>query len=387
MFINNIKVNNIYRAQTDEFVKHLILSVRDSKSFSLFSPDGDNDMLRISNKVFDHSPLLIAKTSGSSGIPKLVIYKHRALKENARAVLKIINEQYSSFDFHQLSLPLTHMAGIAQVFRSIVDGKKCIPCHYLNPIQGSSLVSLVPYMLKKLTSYPHILNLYKEKIIFLGGGIIDKKCLEIIQENNLKVLFSYAASEYGPTLGISTQKNWPIKFSPLKGVRWYRSETGQISLKTPYKAMAIFDKKLKLLHPKQIETTNDVGEVIEGNIILKGRNDHKFKSAGVLIDPSEVENKLEKRFNGQRICLLPVKDTARENIPILLIEDKEKMSLEKIKSFKYFVEKTLKREERPFEVYIIPNFYESHIKPNRAFLKSSLPRIRKDENVQNFNLR
>jgi O-succinylbenzoic acid--CoA ligase len=201
---------------------------------------------------------LIIGTSGSTGEPKGVRLSAAALLHSARTSLTRLGAQAG--ERWLCCLPLTHIAGIQVLVRSLVSGTEPVLAEKADPqtIANSRCahVSLVPTQLQRLDGDLSILNAFKS--VLLGGAAAADGQLERARAAGVPVVTTYGMSETcggcvydglpldGVRVEIRTGRVWisgPVLFSgywgePGASTGWFRTgdlgsldESGRLTIR------------------------------------------------------------------------------------------------------------------------------------------------------------
>ena len=246
----------------------------------------------ISNELCSNDIQSILFTSGTKGVPKPVCLTYDNFYKSSLKWKDKIN--LGSSDNYILALPLFHIGGLAIIMRSLhigfsVDIVEDLQ-NKLNVNNNSSIISLVPTMLKKIINNKVCIeNLKKLKCIILSGSNIQNELLESSEKLNLNIFISYGMTESCS----SVCGFWPFKEKPFigsvgqpfNGVDIY-AENNKIIIKSDTIMHSYYGKSPH----KGILKTEDLGYVENGYTYINGRNDNILISGGENIDQAEVVN-------------------------------------------------------------------------------------------------
>ncbi|UCH94519.1 MAG: amino acid adenylation domain-containing protein, partial [Candidatus Aminicenantes bacterium] len=272
-------------------------------------------------------------TSGSTGIPRGVLGRHKSLHH-------YIDWQVHEFDVDntfQVSqfIPPTFDPYLRDIFVPLAAGGTiCIPGYntLMNPAKliawidenKINLIHMVPSLFKlvsrEIPGPDHFVDL---KYIFLAGELLRgsdiRRFIEIFGQRIQLV------NQYGPTETTLAKFFYKIKpgdinksiipvGKPIKGAealildqkkrKRLTGNSGEIYIRTPYISSGYFNKKElnkevfirnPFSHDKNdiVYKTGDIGRLLfDGNIELTGRVDNQVKIRGQRVEPGEIENLL-----------------------------------------------------------------------------------------------
>jgi len=255
---------------------------------SAFDPDEIEDAggvttVRSARKDRFPATAVIVGTSGSTGEPKGVLLSAGALLHSARASLARVGARAG--ERWLCCLPVTHIAGIQVLVRSLVSGSEPVLAERADPrtiaASGAAHVSLVPTQLQRLGSDLSTLNAFKS--VLLGGAAAGAGMVERARAAGVPVVTTYGMSE---TCGGCVYDG-----IPLDGVRAEVREDGRIWISGP----VLFDGYLTAEPagsgppPDGWFRTGDLGVLGEdGRLTVRGRADDVINTGGQKVVPAEV---------------------------------------------------------------------------------------------------
>ncbi|WP_395319582.1 o-succinylbenzoate--CoA ligase [Fructilactobacillus frigidiflavus] len=252
----------------------------------------------------------IMYTSGTTGNPKGVQQTFR--NHWSSAIGADLNLPVTAKDTWICAVPLFHISGFSIMMRSLIYGMNVRLYEHFAPelinqdlVDGNgTIMSVVPYMLKKLLSLKK--HAYSENFsyLLLGGGAIDRKTLEACKAMNLKVIQSYGMTE---TASQVVALNFADAIRKLGSVG-KPLFTVSLKIKGATQPHQIGEVLLKadnltpgyLNHAEPITTngwfaTGDLGYLDEdGFLYLKSRLSELIISGGENIYPREVETEINQ---------------------------------------------------------------------------------------------
>lgn len=227
----------------------------------------------------------ILSTSGTSGVPKRVPLKRRQMIAATRAAAAL---KPSTGGTWLLSLPLTHIGGIAVVLRSLLFGTGV-------RIGGAGLIatdprvetaSLVTTQLHRLLEDPDFRPHPRFKAVLLGGGRIPEALLTACRERDIPVLPSFGMTETNAQIIGMDPSDW--RLAPLHSCgkvlppNEARIAKGILQVKGP-----------QLSDPDRWFDTGDHARIdAEGWITIETRRTDRIVTGGENVDPEGVEEAL-----------------------------------------------------------------------------------------------
>ncbi|NGX46356.1 MAG: 2-succinylbenzoate--CoA ligase [Chlamydiae bacterium] len=270
-------------------------------------------------------------TSGTTAQPKIACHSlgnhyYSALGSNARMAVK-------PGDHYLLSLPLYHIAGIAILFRTFLEGATVLLSREIGHTRATHL-SLVPTQLYRLLKNPVHGHL---KHILLGGSNISHNLYKEALQNGLPVHPTYGMTEMSSQIAThfeahSFSLGHPLPFREMK-----IADDGEIYVRGKTLFQGYFDLAKGLKRPLNDEgwfCTGDLGVYSpETGLQILGRKDRLFISGGENIHPEEIE-KILGNFEGiESAEVVPIPDDEFGFRPVAYIKSEKGYNEEKLKTF------------------------------------------------------
>jgi len=232
---------------------------------------------------------VVIATSGSSGLIKEVAFSSGALLASASAANAFLGARIGSQ--WSLLLPITHIAGVNVIIRSMELGTLPVD---LRDFDGEyptvDFTSVVPTQLfRALNSDERLLRHLQSAQAVLVGGASLSPSLRLEAENaGVRIVETYGMTE---TCGGCIYDG-----TPLTGVEFEINEQGLIAIRGTVLASGYLNTpNLFNLHSGWF-TTNDLGEIIDEKLKVKGRADDVIISGGENLSLIAVEATLSVRF-------------------------------------------------------------------------------------------
>ena len=290
---------------------------------------------------FSNSNFIEVKTSGSTGIPKLIKLDKKCM----------INSALATGDFFDLKEKTTallcmstdYIAGKMMLVRALELGWELdIVKPESNPLRDINKVydfsAMVPLQLKH-----SLADLGKVKKLIVGGGNVSYELEGQIQQVSTEVFATFGMTE-------------TITHIAVKKLNHYTAKTSYYDL-LPNVSITIDQRNCLVINAPMVSVeeviTNDVIELIsEKEFKWLGRYDNVINSGGIKLHPEEIEKKLSKVII-QRFFVAGIPDSILGEKLILIIEGSNETAInfEKIQILSKF--------EKPKKIYFINKFIET----------------------------
>lgn len=229
----------------------------------------------------DPGDALVVTTSGSTGVPKVLVHTERSLRAHAAAVHRRLGVDPAA-DRWLACLPLHHLGGFGVVARAVLDGVgvDVLPRFDAAAVAaapealGATLVSLVATALDRVDPAPY-------RWVVLGGSADHA-------DRPANVVRTYGATETGGGVVYDGE--------PLDGVEVRVGATGTIEVRSPTLARGRRspDGAVATLADRDgWFATGDLGALdADGRLVVHGRGDHLIITGGENVWPEVVEARL-----------------------------------------------------------------------------------------------
>ena len=245
-----------------------------------------------STHVPDRVCVVIA-TSGSTGLPKEVGLSASALLNSARSANKFLGAKFG--DVWSLMLPLTHIAGLNVLIRSLELGTTPMDLREIRKGEmypKANFTAIVPTQLFRALSGDDALldHLRNCTAVLVGGAALSHDVREQAILNSINVVETYGMSE---TCGGCVYNG-----VPLDGVEVEITKSGRIKVRGSVLASGyINDEELwQISFSDSWFTTNDLGVISDGKVSITGRADDVIISGGENVSLAAVERTLASAF-------------------------------------------------------------------------------------------
>lgn len=253
-------------------------------------------------------------TSGSTGTLKWAALSKSAIIASANAVNRHLN--CTSDDCWIHPLPDYHVGGIGIWARSHLSGSRVIDYkkrhgdkwdaekfHRMAYEEKATLTALVPAQMYDLVA-ARLHSPISMRAVIIGGGSIEQLLYDKAIDLGWKLLPSYGLTECSSQVATAQLGCWESGSVPelkiLPHVNVAIDEEGFINIKshsllTGYVFESVAGESPKFVDPKSDGwfRTEDLGKIVDGNLIVLGRSNHFVKIGGESVDLKRLENIFE----------------------------------------------------------------------------------------------
>lgn len=234
---------------------------------------------------------LHAYTSGSTGSPKLIKLPRASVIKSAELTLQYFD--IFSIDTMLLAMPVTHIAGMMMVIRSIIaDCTLYImqPHSRLSiPISKIKFTALTPHQF--ISSYnTDRKNFDRIEKVLLGGAPANLECERIAEAIKAEVYHGYGMTETITHIAMRRiASDHSRSYRGMHGVRFSLNDSGCLRINAD--------------HLSEPVETSDIAELIDNKEFnWKGRRDNVINSGGIKIHPEKIEQILSQLLETE--CLI-----------------------------------------------------------------------------------
>ncbi|MCG7495837.1 o-succinylbenzoate--CoA ligase [Vibrio sp. Of7-15] len=262
-------------------------------------------------------------TSGSTGAPKAVAHSIDNHLSSASGLLSWL--PFSSQDNWLLSLPLSHVSGLAIVWRWLLVGAALTvkpKTDLLTALQGVTHVSLVPTQLQRVLDVLQANNLeIKLHQVLLGGAVIPVELTSRAKQAGIECWVGYGMTELASTVTAKPADEHPGVGYVIPN-RELMIKDRQIFLRGKTLCLGYFQKGAitPIVDEQGWFATRDLGEVVNGELRVIGRADNMFISGGENIYPEEIERALLSHPHILQALVFPVPDAEFGERPVAVVE-------------------------------------------------------------------
>lgn len=236
----------------------------------------------------DASPHIVARTSGSTGVPKEIRLPKADMIVSAEATCRFFGIDSSSLLYMPLSAD--YIAGKMMIVRAIVSGASLqvvTPSSDPLPEAPAGQVSLLPVVPAQLTSLLSSPWLHKVSNVIVGGAPLTPAQEAALRGSSLNAYATYGMTEtcsHVALRSVSAGEEW---FTAMPGVTFSLDSRGCLVIEAP-------------AYSWQRLVTNDVVRLLDSRrFIWLGRADNIINSGGVKMVPEEIERILAPELAGR----------------------------------------------------------------------------------------
>ena len=281
---------------------------------------------------------ILAKTSGSTGIPKEISLSKDFVKESALRTITFFNLNERS-RLHSCVSPDFIGGKMMAVRATLVNAALTweepsnAPIKYLDNNEEIDLLAVVPsqilYILENISHLPKINN------IIIGGSKIHPELKSKIAASGLNAYETYGMTETASHIALRKISTEDTLFETLPGITVRKNKNDCLVIH--------FESGMEI-------TTNDICEIIsERKFLIKGRKDNVIISGGKKINPTEIEDKISSLISYPfLIASLPDEKWGEK---IILVIECDNTSLQPFSSDKFVG--LLEKWEIPKEIYAV----------------------------------
>ncbi|RMH60825.1 MAG: hypothetical protein D6677_12940 [Calditrichaeota bacterium] len=278
--------------------------------------------------LLSERPVLIILTSGSSGLPKPVVFSLKNLTQSAMGINHYFGLCPGDRWLHVL--PDFHIGGFSIWIRAFLQGGCVAHQEHIRDgmPRGLHFMSLV------VTQMQDALRLYRPgpslRAVLLGGSAIPESVIRASLDAGWPVCDSYGLTEMASTVAIR-RHNKSESDSPgaeLLPGRQARIHNGQLWLKGDMLATGYFiHKSIKALaDPDGWYPTKDIASLDGQRLIIHGRRDRVFISGGENVQPERIEQALLRLPGVRQAVVVPAVDDRFGQVAVAFIDARENIS-------------------------------------------------------------
>lgn len=275
-------------------------------------------------------------TGGTSGQVKFAVHTLATLSASVAGFRQFFGlEQVNCF----CVLPLYHVSGLMQLWRSLLSGGEFYPGNYGALKQGilpkkdfsNFCISLVPTQLQVLLEVcPEWLAQFR--LVLIGGAPPWRSLLEEARKYQIRIALTYGMTETASQVvalkpeDFLNGKNCAGQVLPHAQIQL--SESGQISIQSKSLFLGYYPE---ISNQKRLET-DDLGYFNKmGYLHILGRQSHKIISGGENIYPAEIEAVIQATNLVTDTAVLGIADRYWGEVVIAVVVLKKNSTIESIK--------------------------------------------------------
>lgn len=304
-------------------------------------------------------PIFILYTSGSTGVPKGVVYTHRMLYWNS--LNTSISLGINSETCAMVCMPLFHTGGWNVLLTPVLHHgghviltEKFDSARVLNDLEKyrCNQFMAVPTMLKMMAMSPSFENLRLASLpyIIVGGEAMDIELIKLFEEKDIAVRQGFGMTEAGPNLTSLHHEQSKNRIGSIGKPNMYvkvkildenlhevqQGQSGELSFSGPI-VMPYYWKNQKATSAAFVYGWFRSGDIAmmdeEGYIYIKDRIKNMFISGGENVYPAEIEKELSNHENVSQVAIVGVPDPKWGEVGKAFIVAKNKTNTEELVDF------------------------------------------------------
>lgn len=302
------------------------------------------------------------KTSGSTGVPKLISLKKQYMINSAKSTAEALKLETGQTAL--LGLSAEYIAGKMMVVRAMVIGLNLIAVEPSgNPLENLNkdidFTAFVPLQLTNILKLEDSSNqLKKIRKVLIGGGVLNDHLIKEIVRFPNNFYESYGMTETCTHIALR-------KLNGRNQEKYFKTLTG-VKISTDHRSCLIIDAPH--LNEMQLTTNDQVTLFSDSEFLIRGRFDNIINSGGIKISPEVVEDKLRKLIK-ENFLITSVPDLQLGEKIILLIES-DQTNLNALYELWALIESVLSPFEIPKQIdFIKPFNYTPSGKIDRLTMK------------------
>jgi malonyl-CoA/methylmalonyl-CoA synthetase len=313
-------------------------------------------------------PALILYTSGTTGVPKGAVLRHRNLLAGAESVR--IAWRWSADDRLVHALPLFHAHGLCVgIYGTLLAGSSAVLLPAFDPAaaadavaeHGASLFFGVPTMYHRLVRSRRATDLRRLRLCVSGSAPMSVELHRAMRA----ALGSTVLERYGMTetlMDLSNPFEGPRRPGtvgfPLPGVEARLGDDGELSVRGPNVFDGYWERPAANAEVFSASTgggrwfrTGDQGADVDGYVVIRGRKTEMIISGGFNVYPAEVEDVLLTHPGVAEVAVTgSPSDEWGEVVTAWIVADGTPPSAEDLAAF---TEATLAPYKRPRLVHVV----------------------------------
>ena len=308
---------------------------------------------------FSPSPYIEAKTSGSTGAPKIVKLEKDAMCASAAMTCDYFGLR--SGDTILLCLSADYIAGKMMLVRALVaDLDVLLVPPSSNPLKENfthavTFSAFVPMQLEAglIAAGPDVRATYARRLssidtVIVGGSPMRPELCDVLSRLDCNVYATYGMTETYSHIAVK-------RIDREHRRRFFESLPGIHVSKDARDCLVVHAPRLGL----DRVVTNDLVEIEDGaRFSVLGRIDHVINTGSVKVFPERIERKISPLFDGRRFFVFPQPDHELYQRVGLLIEGGP-FAEAKTQKLRQSMATYVEPYERPKDIFFLRNFFET----------------------------
>ena len=245
---------------------------------------------------------LVIATSGSTGRTKEVGISRNALHASTQSALTFLGAKPGQR--WSLLLPLTHIAGVNVLARSLELGTEPIDLRNSEKFVDADFTAIVPTQLfRAINGNAELLkHLQNAQAVLVGGDALTNSLTKSAQMAGINLVTTYGMTE---TCGGCVYNS-----NPLPNVEVRISKDHKVQIKGPMLATTYLNNETSWNDSFSSGwfTTNDIGTFDSGMLKISGRADEIIISGGEKVSLIAIEEALAQKFPASELVACSVPD-------------------------------------------------------------------------------
>ncbi|MDE6669121.1 MAG: AMP-binding protein [Muribaculaceae bacterium] len=255
---------------------------------SSVSSESDITFDDVRRQWLDASPWLEARSSGSTGLPKIIRLPKALVRTSALATNNFFSITPDSLLYSCVSPRF--IGGKMMLIRAVEANARFAfempsntPVGLLDLTTPIDLLAVVPsqmyWILDNVSRLPQLRN------IIVGGSAIPAPLREAIAVSPLNVFETYGMTETASHIALRSVSKLPVPFTPLPGVKLSLDLRGCLCIKRD---------EFEVIQTNDLATLNN-----DGTFEILGRFDNVIVTGARKVIPDEIEARLSDCINGE----------------------------------------------------------------------------------------
>jgi len=270
---------------------------------------------------------VVIGTSGSTGAPKEVGISAAALLASARASNTFLGAKFGHV--WSLLLPLTHIAGVNVLVRSLELGTMPIDLRNTNQYPKADFTAIVPTQLFRALNgdAPLLEHLKNCRSVLVGGAALPMDIRKRANDFGVSIVSTYGMTE--------TSGGCVYDGVPLDSVEVGTTAEGAIKVKGPILASTYLNDPdgWKCALRDGWFVTNDLGAFDSDKLIVQGRMDDVIVSGGEKISLPAIETALSSRFPENQFAAFAIPDPEWGNALYVAVAGSSSISTNELSAY------------------------------------------------------
>ena len=275
---------------------------------------------RITSSYVPDDVDVVVSTSGSTGIAKEVGISRNALRVSTQASLTYLEAKIGQR--WSLLLPLTHIAGVNVLARSLELGTEPFDLRNTENFTNVDFTAIVPTQLyRALNGDGKLLkHLQSAQAVLVGGAALSHSLAHSAREVGINVVTTYGMSE--------TSGGCVYNSKPLPKVDIRINPEGKVQIKGSMLAQTYLNdaQSWNDSFKEGWFTTNDLGTFDNGVLEIIGRSDEIIISGGEKVSLSAIEQSLSKKFPSVQLAACSIASPEWGSTLYIVGEDGSKLA-------------------------------------------------------------